>query len=123
MGVKLQTVSGGSVELVGEDSTVDNVVEIPMYGFLGVGQTWQDMTASRVRDTTYTNDTGKPIMVYITLTGGSDVIMKINVDGISFGAMHSGVSQNANVSAIIPPNSSYKAVVGSSSIQQWVELR
>jgi hypothetical protein len=35
---------------------------------LGVGQTWQDVTSSRVVSTTYTNSTGKPIMVTISVT-------------------------------------------------------
>ena len=38
--------------------------------FFGVDQTWQDVTASRVSDTTYTNSTRKPIMVCIS--GGTD---------------------------------------------------
>jgi len=29
---------------------------------LGVGQTWQDVTASRALGTTYTNNTGRPII-------------------------------------------------------------
>ena len=31
----------------------------------GVGQTWKDLTASRVLGTTYTNTTGKPIVVCV----------------------------------------------------------
>jgi len=32
---------------------------------IGVGQTWQDVTSSRAKNTTYTNSTGKPIQVFI----------------------------------------------------------
>ena len=32
----------------------------------GVGQTWQDMTSSRVANTVYTNSTARPIQIYIT---------------------------------------------------------
>ena len=38
---------------------------------LGVGQTWQNMTASRVVGTTYTNTTGRPIQVSIKIRVGS----------------------------------------------------
>ena len=48
---------------------------------LGQGQTWQDVTGSRVTGTTYTNTTGKPIQVSIVLkasTGGSRTDIQIN---------------------------------------------
>jgi len=37
---------------------------------LGVGQTWQSVTGSRAIGTTYTNSTGRTIMVIVSGTGG-----------------------------------------------------
>ena len=37
---------------------------------LGVGQTWQNVTSSRALGTTYTNSTGKPIQVSVTVELG-----------------------------------------------------
>jgi hypothetical protein len=37
---------------------------------LGAGQTWQSLTGSRAIGTTYTNSTGRPIMVIVSGTGG-----------------------------------------------------
>ena len=37
----------------------------------GVGQTWQNLTASRAAETIYTNTTGKPIQVAISYNGNN----------------------------------------------------
>ena len=37
---------------------------------LGAGQTWQNMTSSRAIGTSYTNSTGRTIMVIVSGTGG-----------------------------------------------------
>ena len=37
---------------------------------IGVGQTWQNMTSSRAIGTTYTNSTGRTIVVIVSGTGG-----------------------------------------------------
>ena len=42
-----------------------NAATIAQTTDLGVGQSWQNVTASRAKNTTYTNNTGKPIQVFI----------------------------------------------------------
>lgn len=52
---------------------------------LGVGQTWQDVTDSRALGVTYTNSTGKPIMVSVTggnVGGNGNKQFILTVDGI-----------------------------------------
>lgn len=98
-------------------------------GQLGVGQTWQNLTSSRSLGTTYTNNTGKPIMVNVNCTGQPNHCrMRLRVDNVVVG--EGGVTSLASgamyptVSAIVPNGSTYKAenVLGA-SLQNWAELR
>lgn len=79
---------------------------------IGVGQTWQDVTGSRVSGTTYTNSTGKPIMVILTFAGGS---ANLTINGIQTGAI--GYLQ----CAIIPNGSTYSS--NGATVSKWLELR
>ena len=83
---------------------------------IGVGQTWQDVKASRVSETTYTNTTGRPIMV--TVQGAGDNNVTSSVDGI---IVHPPARETDYASYIVPHLSSYKNECVSFDI--WVELR
>ena len=98
-------------------------------GGIGVGQTWQNLTGSRSLGTTYTNNTGKPIMVNVNCTGQPNHCrMRLTVDGVIVG--EGGVTSVASaamyptVSAIVPNGSTYQAdnILGA-SLQYWAELR
>ena len=89
----------------------------------GVGQTWQDVAASRAINTTYTNSTGKPIFIAIGKTTQSSD-MRLNVNGIQVGYA-SGTnqdSQSKTLYAIVPAGATY-GTVGSSGFVFWSELR
>ena len=86
---------------------------------LGVGQTWQDVTASRAAGVTYTNSTGKPIVVHILLGSGTSP-PNITVGGVLI--YGSGVGQTGQFminTAVIPNGATY--VVNART--QWLELR
>lgn len=88
---------------------------------IGVGQTWQDVTASRSTGTTYTNTTGRAIFVYIQFgTSGSPNINAILVDGVAVG-FASGQGGMTN-SFIVPPGSVYR-VGANNTFLSWTELR
>lgn len=94
----------------------------------GYGQTWQDMSSSRVASTTYYNTTGKPIMVIISFPDtGSDAGAGVNVGGVNLiYTVYDYGSNSATLTAsfIVPSGASYFASVwGSGSISRWVELR
>ena len=80
---------------------------------VGVGQTWQDVKASRPVGVTYTNTTGRPIMVAID-TSGETVI----VDGLQLVA-----SGPYGVQFIVPAGSTYSVPAGGGGIDRWLELR
>lgn len=86
---------------------------------LGYGQTWQDVTTSRTLGTTYTNSTGKPIMVSVCYQTGNCVIV---VGGITISdtsaANNNTKTQN---SFVVPPSTTYVVTAGSLTV--WAELR
>ena len=96
---------------------------------IGVGQTWQDVTASRAINTTYTNSTGKPIFVqiYCSMTTAS-VNWGITIDGTRRSGQRADVwtgNSYNTVQAIIPNGSTYSvgALAGSIILSTWHELR
>lgn len=89
---------------------------------LGYGQTWQDVKSSRSSNVTYTNTTGKPIMVSSTGTDNS-VSLTLYADNVAIAANSTGIggeSERPFVIGIIPSGSTYK-VTG--TITLWSELR
>lgn len=93
------------------------------FGQLGVGQTWQNVTGSRVLGTTYYNTTGKPITVAVS-NSGSGSQMSIVVNGAAI--LTSG-SNGLNYAAtfIVPPGGSYvvNQATPTVAIANWSELR
>lgn len=101
---------------------------------LGVGQTWQNMLASRALGTTYTNSTGRTIFVSVvgrSPTAGAAASIGLSVDGrsVDFSQITAdpSVVSNAfpNVSAAVPAGSNYVVSTGShpAELNAWLELR
>jgi len=97
---------------------------------IGIGQTWTNVTASRVLGTTYTNSTGRPILVNViwglSTTGGHGADFTVS------GVVVSRIRNNASASGtfplvagvVIPSGATYLvSVSGSGSISLWSELR
>ena len=90
----------------------------------GVGQTVQNVTASRALGTTYTNSTGKPVLISVTVAGANDYgTTTLTVSGVAAASVSnsSQYGQTKNICYVIPPNTTY-SVVGSPIIL-WTELR
>ena len=94
---------------------------------IGVGQTWQNLTSSRALGTTYTNSTGSPIMVAVTVntTASTNSKASISVDGLEVARTYpyaSGVY--TPIFAIVPNGSTYVANnVSNTTLNRWTELR
>jgi hypothetical protein len=85
---------------------------------IGVGQTWQNVVASRAAGTTYTNSTGKTIQVGIRSQGANAVL---RVNGVI--AAQSGVNDAGNfIGALVPPGNTYQLQAGAPK-PDWGELR
>ena len=92
---------------------------------LGVGQTWQSVTGSRALGTTYTNSTGRPILVNIVASRSNAAgTLGITVAGVSTGDLDIAQAVEGFVSAIVPSGATY-LISGSTltTINAWVELR
>jgi len=90
---------------------------------LGVGQTWQNVTASRVTGTTYTNTTGKAIQCVFSFSSANTIQIGITVDGttISRSTNTSGTLEHS-ISVIVPNGSNYIYTTGGSVVKMF-ELR
>lgn len=91
----------------------------------GVGQSWQDLTASRALGTTYTNTSGRPIVVQYQVTAGAGVQPTISISGVtvSVGGGLNGAGNSCSCQAIIPPGATYNATATSLTLNNWRELR
>ena len=100
------------------------LVEAQAYD-LGVGQTWQDVTASRSAGVTYTNTTGKPIELQIRNSGASaaNTATYISINGLPNVLLNGGWGSTHASSIIIPHSSTYNVTTVGGTISQWFELR
>ena len=104
---------------------------IPSWATVGGGQTWQDVKASRALATTYTNSTGKPIFVSVTVAwGNASASVTLTIDGVVV-QKQAGNPDSSNISlaisAIVPSGSTYSVTqtsnVADGVIEYWAELR
>ncbi|HWU35471.1 MAG TPA: hypothetical protein VN023_09585 [Methylovorus sp.] len=97
--------------------------------YLGVGQTWQSFTvgSTRVVGTTYTNSTGKPIVVGVAAadTGGAQATLTVGgviVDQFIFSV--GSFNGTFGLVGIVPPGATYVVnIAGAMTIPSWYELR
>lgn len=117
--------SGEVVHLTSDGNMYYRASLTSRFGSIGVGQTWQDVTASRNAGVTYTNSTGKPIQVIVRM--GTTVINNGNAvqfyvdNNLMFSA--SLYSYSDNMGIIIPNGSTYKATTSNGTVEYWRELR
>jgi hypothetical protein len=92
---------------------------------IGVGQTWQSVT--RAIGTTYTNSTGKPITVAITVTcSAGNTVQGLTINGVAVYAGAVNVATlGAGFSLIVPDGATYVTLTngGTLTLVTWVELR
>ena len=90
----------------------------------GVGQTWQNLTSSRARGVTYTNSTGKPIAVSITLDdrrGAYNYLVFVN-GVLVINVWDYGASGAEDSFFIVPTGATY-AISTQNILNHWAELR
>lgn len=93
---------------------------------IGYGQTWQNLTGSRAAGTTYTNTTGKPIMVAISNSGNPYQQFTLFVNGSATVLSNSGginYSHTGPIVAIIPSGATYSISITTGTLSYWSELR
>ncbi|MEY0594853.1 hypothetical protein AB7309_15640 [Providencia manganoxydans] len=110
-------------------STTDVISQGAVTNLLfGVAQGYFDVTDQRAVDTTYTNTTGRPIVVSIyttkTMEASNSLIAVVNDIRIFDQVIGGGntLTKNIMASFIVPRNGKYR-VSASVAIDKWVELR
>jgi hypothetical protein len=87
------------------------------YSKIGVGQTWQDFTANRVKDTNYRNTTGTATLVAVR--GDSGARFEVSSDGSTWIEILNIAGSSGT--AVIPNNWWYHVTNGNFS--KWMELK
>ena len=96
---------------------------------LGVGQTWQYLLTERKMEVIYTNTTGRPIMINVTVDSSSPAVNRtmLYVDGIRVSRFENVNGLATQLCAIVPDKKTYQvkgevneSIVG---IMDWAELR
>lgn len=87
-------------------------------------QTWKNVTASRVLGTTYTNTTGRPILVvYSAYVTNNWAAITATVDGVAVArAGFSSTDGTSSVSFVVQNGKTYSISVGTAG-GTWAELR
>lgn len=95
--------------------------------FGGSTQTLQNVIASRVVSTVYTNNTGRPIVVYVTGTSsgaGVDSFLNLRVGHGDVSVSRTSFGGGVGVNAVVPVGETYSVtVMNISSITSWREYR
>jgi len=89
---------------------------------IGINQTWQNVLASRSDNVTYTNSTGKPIMVVVSYNASSNGIDEFYVNGVKIASNVLPDGEDITMTFIVPDGDTYKANT-SNSFRSWFELR
>ena len=94
---------------------------------LGIESAWYNVTSERALVTTYTNSTGRPIMVAITTTPSYSValVLRINSFGASvdLDAGFNGSEGSPGFCVVIPIGAEYSIPIPNYAFSRWFELR
>ncbi len=91
---------------------------------LGVGQTWQDMKAARSKSTTYTNTTGKPIVVKVVgLANPGGTHNRGYIGGSINDIFSSNSNSTGTLTLVVPSGENYMVEGDNLTILHWMELR
>lgn len=86
---------------------------------IGVNQSFNDLTASRVSGVVYTNNTGKPIFLIVTAAGSNNTALVHTVDGYQL--INTNESAMRTLSYPVPNGFSY--MITAATINKWIEIR
>lgn len=93
---------------------------------VGVDQTVQDVGGSRALATNYTNSTGKPIMVYVSMSNTAASAITVSyINGVLiYGSSDPSVNAYYSVVLLVPSGMTYNVGMnGTPTLVRWVEIR
>jgi hypothetical protein len=95
---------------------------------MGFTQSWTSVTSSRAFSTTYTNSTGKPMQVMVSISASNSVGTSLTPFNLYCGnviidlAYSRYLSNYLQLRGIIPASSTYKITGTGGTITSWSEL-
>jgi hypothetical protein len=110
---------------------INTILSLSAYS-IGVNQTWQELSATRLCNVTYTNTTMKPIAVNVyynpavaPLIGPCSVTLSLSGKNQTtiYGTYAYGGFSSSNLYFIVPPWWEYKVTTFENKFDSWVELR
>lgn len=93
---------------------------------IGIGQLFTSVFGSRALGSTYTNSTGKPIVIYVfgTTTASTSAFLSIIINGVNTVlTQQPSNASGVGVSAVIPTGATYQVGSSSVTLNNWYELR
>lgn len=93
---------------------------------LGGTQLWSNVTASRAINTSYTNSTGKPIVVSVIILANSSTTIASNVGTINIANTVLTNAIRTTIQTIVPNGNTYMIFtpnISATSVSSWTELR
>jgi hypothetical protein len=93
---------------------------------LGVGQTWQNVTSSRAKNTTYTNSTGRPIFISVAISSNSLANLSFSINGAVLTEFYipvTAANTDVPITYVIPAGATYGFNNFAANIIRWFELR
>jgi len=93
---------------------------------IGVSQTWQNMNSVRAPNVSYTNSTGKPIMVNVWGAAGESRSAVLTIGGVNvaYSVFNGAGGGTSTLSGIVPNGTAYiVSSAGAWSLDTWAELR
>jgi hypothetical protein len=93
---------------------------------LGGTQLWSNVTASRAINTSYTNSTGKPIVVSVIVLANSSTTIASNVGDINIANTALTNAIRTTIQTIVPSGNTYMIFtpnISATSVSSWTELR
>jgi hypothetical protein len=89
---------------------------------IGNSQSWTNVSSSRSVNVTYTNSSGKPIMVFIGLQNSNSQFCTFFVDGNASNIVYGNSYSWAYFYSIVPNGSTY-GTSNNGTVTYWYELR
>lgn len=118
----VQTVGASTTNLMSQKAVTDAINN----SSIGVGQTWQSVTGSRAKGTTYTNTTGRPIQILVqyqdAASSGTGATFKIGSLSRTTDDLFGKAAYPYWFSAVIPNGNTY-SISGGVDLPAWWELR
>lgn len=116
----------GTTESLVSPAKVKAAIDSLVTDGVGIGQTWQNVFASRANNTQYQNTTGKPIMVSAagnSVSGGTSITAYVGTASANVEAARGGGYFTQPALQFIVPDQHYYRVNAGNGLAFWAELR